>query len=232
MDTLVLQTILQDISKTYNISFTELKEKYLNSDTRTRLKPRHKLPSTSINTNISSSKRTKDTTEIIFTDGSCINNGKRNAYGGVGVYFGKNDTRNYSMAQTKTPSNQKGELVGILKALELSRLPNVIIYTDSRYSMKCVTSGKNGWIDNWKKTNSNPKLWKNSKGKSVKHAEIIAQIDSLKKTKQSVELRHVNSHQSEPIDKNSQKYFIWYGNDQADKLAKIGSDLYKKQKQR
>ena len=94
MDTLVLQTILQDISKTYNISFTELKEKYLNSDTRTRLKPRPKFPSTSMNTNISSSKRTKDTTEIIFTDGSCINNGKRNAYGGVGVYFGKNDTRN------------------------------------------------------------------------------------------------------------------------------------------
>ena len=230
MDTLVLQTILQDISKTYNISFTELKEKYLNSDTRTRLKPKSKLPSTLMNTKISSNKRTKDTTEIIFTDGSCINNGKRNAYGGVGVYFGKNDTRNYAMPQTKTPSNQKGELVGILKALELSRLPNIIIYTDSRYSIKCVTSGKNGWIDNWKKTNSNPKLWKNSKGKSVKHAEIIAQIDSLQKTKESVELRHVNSHQAEPIDKNSQKYFIWYGNDKADKLAKIGSNLYKRQR--
>ena len=43
MDTLVLQTILQDISKTYNISFTELKEKYLNSDTKMRLKPKSKL---------------------------------------------------------------------------------------------------------------------------------------------------------------------------------------------
>ena len=105
-----------------------------------------------------------------------------------------------------------------------------VIHRFPRYSIKCVTSGKNGWIDNWKKTNSNPKLWKNSKGKSVKHAEIIAQIDSLQKTKESVELRHVNSHQAEPIDKNSQKYFIWYGNDKADKLAKIGSNLYKRQR--
>ena len=219
MDSFILRNILKDISKKYNLNYEELKETYLNFNTNVKVKVKTKSVSP-----ITTRKRTRDTTEIIFTDGSCINNGKKNAYGGMGVYFGKNDKRNYSMPQTKIPSNQKGELVAILKALELSRLPNVIIYTDSKYSISCVEK----WIHDWKKTNSDPKLWKNSRGKFVKHSEIIAQIDTLKKLKESVEFRHVNSHQAEPIDKNSQKYFIWYGNDKADKLAKIGSQLYKR----
>jgi ribonuclease HI len=36
----------------------------------------------------------------IFTDGSCINNGKKNSKGGIGVFFGDNDTKNVSQELT------------------------------------------------------------------------------------------------------------------------------------
>ena len=32
----------------------------------------------------------------VYTDGSCINNGKKGSKGGIGVYFGENDERNVS----------------------------------------------------------------------------------------------------------------------------------------
>ena len=31
---------------------------------------------------------------VVFTDGSCKNNGKKNARAGIGVYFSENDPRN------------------------------------------------------------------------------------------------------------------------------------------
>lgn len=39
-------------------------------------------------------KRSRKVTEtVVFTDGSCLNNGKSNAFAGVGVFFGANDKR-------------------------------------------------------------------------------------------------------------------------------------------
>jgi len=33
---------------------------------------------------------------VVFTDGSCSNNGKDNAKAGIGIYFSENDPRNIS----------------------------------------------------------------------------------------------------------------------------------------
>ena len=35
---------------------------------------------------------------VVYTDGSCLNNGVASARGGIGVFFGDNDTRNISRA--------------------------------------------------------------------------------------------------------------------------------------
>ena len=157
-----LKDILEHISNKYNLNYLELKNTYIKPHIKDIVKPNsdssssdlsHKLEiinskiDTSMLSQINSQSIQDEKIEYIFTDGSCINNGKQNAFGGVGVYFGKKDRRNYSKPQLEKPSNQKGELEAIAKALELSKSNNIIIYTDSQYSIKCI----NKWIHNWRK---------------------------------------------------------------------------------
>ena len=42
---------------------------------------------------------------LVFTDGSTLNNGSVNARGGVGVFFGNNDSRNISKKRRHTNCN-------------------------------------------------------------------------------------------------------------------------------
>lgn len=49
----------------------------------------------------------------VYTDGSCINNGKENAIAGIGIYFGENDVRNVSQRVIGKQSNNTGELGAI-----------------------------------------------------------------------------------------------------------------------
>ncbi len=216
MDNFLLVGILNDISQTYGIDFEELKQKYI---PKYKLKKKEqKIKRNSITSNL-------DDAQIIFTDGGCINNGKKNARGGVGVYFYKSKTQNYSAPQqpyTDTTngkpgkhSNQRGELEAIAYAIKHSTSNNIIIYTDSSYSIKCITK----WIHNWKK-----KGWKNSKGKSVAHSDLIKEIDQYRNTK-NIQFEHINSHQPEPVNKASWKHAVWQGNKIADQLATEGCNM-------
>ena len=50
----------------------------------------------------------------IFTDGACVNNGKRNAKGGVGIYYQDNYKPNVSISlKDSKPTNNKAELTAI-----------------------------------------------------------------------------------------------------------------------
>lgn len=155
----------------------------------------------------------------IFTDGSAKKNGKKDCVCGIGVY---SDKLNLSMdleeckqrwdwipRNTKS-SNNVGELLAIYAALVLSDEKNLIVYTDSSYSIGCITT----WYKNWQKNN-----WQTSKKEDVKNREIIEQILLEKNKKDSVFFLHVNSHTKEPKDKDTEEYFLWHGNYMADKLA-------------
>ena len=48
----------------------------------------------------------------------------------------------------------------------------------------------------------------------------------IKSVNFKVIFKHVRAHQNPP-DKNSEKYIIWYGNNQADALANFSSNLSK-----
>lgn len=160
----------------------------------------------------------------IFTDGSTINNGKKNASGGIGVYFGKNDERNISkkvIYSKKSVTNNICELLaiklGIEKILETTsneklKTTNIIIYSDSEYSINCITK----WSKNWEKNN-----WKGSNGKPVKNKELIKyNYDYYKKYK--IKFKHIRSHTKAPTD--TAKYKLWYGNEMADKLARNAAE--------
>ncbi|KAL9101525.1 MAG: hypothetical protein Q9163_003221 [Psora crenata] len=105
----------------------------------------------------------------VHTDGSSLGNGTAGAFAGIGVYFGPRDKRNVSeMLPGARQTNQRAELAAILRALEMvPRNRDVVIITDSRYSIDCVTN----WHVNWRRNG-----WKNTAGKAVENRDIIENV--------------------------------------------------------
>lgn len=149
----------------------------------------------------------------VFTDGACTNNGKINAKAGFGVHFPNKELKDISKPFTLAPiTNQRSELYAIYIALNgiFKRYPNIKkihLYSDSMYSIRCITE----WIHNWKKNN-----WKTSNRKPVKNVDIIKAIDNIvSKHPNIIKYHHVRSHTG-----NSD--LISIGNDVADRLATSG----------
>lgn len=92
----------------------------------------------------------------IWTDGASRGNGKAGAVAGVGVFFGKDDPRNISEPLPGMPqTNQRAELSAIMRALQTVPITqHVLIYSDSKYSISCVTEWYVGWAKNGWKTNT------------------------------------------------------------------------------
>jgi ribonuclease HI len=168
---------------------------------------------------------------IIYTDGSCIGNGKSNSKGGVGVFYSKDSNRNISLSYNDVvsnlgfaslgyPTNNKTELLAVLLALksnELSLIDNhsIIIKTDSKYVIDSLTKWYHSWIKN---------DWMNSSNKPVLNREIIEKIIIfILKYKNQITFQHVRAHTSSP-SVDSKEYPDWYGNDMADKLATLASN--------
>ena len=164
----------------------------------------------------------KSKNHVVFTDGSTFNNGKKNMqqYGGIGIYFGRNDNRNTGkILKGSLITNNIAELTAILIAIKIiintggfKDTDYITIYTDSEYSINCITKWSKGWEKNG---------WiRKAKGKNqeVKNKELIKMIYEFY-NKYNIKFIHVRSHQHEPYNKNSNQYKLWFGNNMADKLA-------------
>lgn len=165
----------------------------------------------------------------IYTDGSSLENGRRAATAGVGVYFGPGDSRCVlflwylllnSITDTIIPSrnvseplkghrqtNQRAELTAILRALDISpRHRDVTIFTDSRYAIDCVTS----WCFKWRQNN-----WMTAAGKPVENKDLIesilAKIQERDDLKKKTIFEWLKGHNQDP------------GNEAADRLAVDGA---------
>eukprot|EP00920_Eleutheroschizon_duboscqi_P029002 GHVT01070360.1.p1 GENE.GHVT01070360.1~~GHVT01070360.1.p1 ORF type:complete len:166 (-),score=20.50 GHVT01070360.1:320-817(-) len=139
----------------------------------------------------------------VWTDGACSNNGAVNAKAGYGVWFGNDDPDNYSgQLREGPPTNQRAELMGVLKGLESACKKTagpVVVHTDSKYSIGCATD----WLANWKSNG-----WKNAKKEVVKNAELIKRIDAVRNSHSGpITFRYVKGHSGD------------IGNEEADKLA-------------
>lgn len=155
----------------------------------------------------------------VFTDGACWNNGKANAKAGYGVFVPKQESHfevKISEKLIEQPTNQRAELVAILEAIKLLKETkcSILIYTDSMYSINCLTK----WCKNWIKND-----WKNSNKEEVKNQDLIK--ETLELTEGCfVEFIHINSH-TKPPPKETQEHFVWKGNFVADKLATKSIEL-------
>ena len=101
---------------------------------------------------------------VVYTDGSCVGNGKSSAIGGIGIHFPNKELKDISkIYKDGYCTNQKTELCAILTALryikhnlDLQKF-KICIKTDSQYSIDCITKWVYGWIKNgWMTKNNTP----------------------------------------------------------------------------
>jgi ribonuclease HI len=171
-------------------------------------------------------KLTNNTREIkIFTDGSYV---KATKACGYGVLFPNKEYENISKPFTIVPkTNQRAELYAIYKGIKtvyknvkneegvngVNGVTNIIVYTDSEYSIKSLTI----WIKNWKKNN-----WKATTGKDVLNQDLIVKLDKLiekfKAKYGSIKFVHVRSH-------TGGRDYESINNDLVDVLAKKGGQM-------
>jgi len=116
------------------------------------------------------------TTTHVYTDGACI--GKEpHRHAGYGVYWGHEDARNVSapLAANTLQTNQRAELRAIVHALEqiggdAASSDAVTIFTDSRYSIDCITKWRLSW---------QLKGWTTASKEPVKNRDLIEHAGAL-----------------------------------------------------
>lgn len=152
---------------------------------------------------------------VIYSDGSCYGNGKKNAVGGIGIY---NETEEKYLQKkiiystfNMPVTNNICELYAIKVAIDIyaTEENELLIISDSLYCINVFTK----WVSNWEKNN-----WQKKGNKEILNLELIKDIYSKYK-KYKISFKHINSHMEEPKDKNSKEYKLWYGNYMADMLA-------------
>ena len=163
----------------------------------------------------------------LYTDGSCFNNGKPNATGGIGIYIDSNldeiknneVSANFKKIMNEIPTNQNRIISNDTALRILDKIKNkesleMTIITDNKYVYNTVTK----WIYNWRKNG-----WTTTKKKPIKNEMIVKDIsillDKLKEYK--IDYQHIKSHTKKPEGECRD----WTGNNKADILAKKGSTI-------
>lgn len=125
----------------------------------------------------------------VWTDGSaCRRMGKRNTGNGGWAFVAVFEERRLERWQGfPTATNNQMELGAIYAALCILKptLNTIRIYTDSKYSIKCLTE----WHNAWKRRG-----WTTSLGKPVKNRELIEAILEQRKRHPFVEFKWVPGH--------------------------------------
>lgn len=151
----------------------------------------------------------------VYTDGSCIGNGKWTAAAGFGVYFGENHKLNVSEPVKGRPTNSVGEIQAAIRAIQDAQscgIKRLCIFTDSQFLINSVCK----WMTSWKR-----KGWKLASGKPVVNHSDFKQLDELIESgNMLIKWSYIPAHKG------------YRGNEEADRLAKLGSDRYRSKRDR
>lgn len=100
-------------------------------------------------------------TVIVYTDGYCLNNGRENARGGIGVYWGANHFENVSERlgpRNKKQSSDRAVIQAAVRAISqaIARdIEHLTIFTSSKYLFEGITKRVPVWERNkWKLSNN------------------------------------------------------------------------------
>jgi ribonuclease HI len=128
----------------------------------------------------------------VFTDGACSHNGRPNAKAGYAVWFP--DHRELCEAARigagHSQTNQRAELNAIARAVVILdekgfHDTDIILYTDSDYSINCLTKWIPGWV---------ARKWKTSAGGDVLHRDLIEDTFHRLSRFKSHRFVHVRAH--------------------------------------
>lgn len=129
---------------------------------------------------------------VVFTDGACANNGRSSAKAGYAVWFPAHSDWSVSgrVPETDSQTNQRAELLAIHTAVRIMEEKgcqdeDIVIYTDSEYSMNCLTKWLPGWVS---------RGWKTSAGSAVLHQDLIRETSGRLAKFKSHRFVHVRAH--------------------------------------
>lgn len=135
---------------------------------------------------------------VIYTDGSTLKNGAKDAVGGFGVVVCEatniNDEGTYTIVNAHQEScigttNNREEMKAILWALSnygKDGFERPIVYTDSSYCERSF----NEWIRSWKDNG-----WKRAKNKPLENTDLIKEYDRLTtQERKHIDLRKCPGH--------------------------------------
>lgn len=161
-----------------------------------------------------------DAADVVYTDGSCPDNGKRGTAdaAGIGIWWGEGhpDNRGLPFPHAAPYTNQRAELGAAMYALEqhkgrLAQGRRIVIYTDSMYTIDCLTKYIAGWTRRCRDVDRDE--WRKADGAPVVNQDLLKPLWKLWRAypRGAASIRHVRGHRGHS------------GNTQADALATAGA---------
>lgn len=151
----------------------------------------------------------------VFTDGACSANGQKGAQGGYAAWFPEHPdwSESHKLPDTHPHTNNRAELSAIRLAVEILVRrgcidEDIVIYSDSDYSIKCLTVWITGWVT---------RGWKTSVGKDVLNRDLIEEISGRLSRFKTHRFVHVKAHTGGTDDLSKQ-------NDIVDRMARESVD--------
>lgn len=132
----------------------------------------------------------------IYTDGSCLGNGKEgmNNHGGWAAIVIRNDNEQHQRSgHAPHTTNNQMELQAVIEGLKMifPTEDTIIIHSDSTY----VVNGLNSWMTGWKKRG-----WRKADKKPVQNLEQWKELDSLKDFYPNLQAQWVRGHSGDPMN--------------------------------
>ena len=151
----------------------------------------------------------------VFTDGSCTSNGKKNSKAGYAAWFPDHPewSSSHRVPENEEQTNNRAELSAInlaVKTLEDKGEVDcdLVIYSDSDYSINCLSTWLPGWMN---------RGWKTAAGTDVQHQDLIKDTTTRLSKFKSHRFVHVKAHTG-GVDELSKNNAI------VDKMAREGVD--------
>ena len=123
----------------------------------------------------------------IYTDGSCIGNPGKGGWAAIIINNGKKKIISGSENYT---TNNRMEIIAVIKALNTIKLKQATLITDSQY----VKNGIEVWIHKWKDNG-----WMTAGKKPVKNKDLWTKLDKIQKTKK-IKWEWVKGHSSDKFN--------------------------------
>lgn len=155
----------------------------------------------------------------VYTDGSAVRNGRRDAKAAYAVFFPEHVESSMAalVPQTDLQTNNRAEMMAVLRALEIvmdhidpRSERAVVVHTDSMLLVNSFTK----WLPGWK-----ARGWKKADGTEVMHPDLLMSVEAILAARKSagkpVSFVHVRAHARDPPQHSEQYY-----NNIADKMAR------------